>query len=90
MEPLSLYLSVTDKAFEVVLVKEEKDQQKSVYYVSQTLKDAKTRYKEYEALLAGLALAKNLEVRKITIHSDSQLVVRQTLGDYTTKDETLL
>ena len=32
---------------------------------------------EYEALIAGLALAKDLEVRKIEIQSDSQLIVNQ-------------
>lgn len=44
---------------------------------------------EYEAFLAGLTLAKNLQVGKITIYSDSQLVVRQTTGDYSTKDTSL-
>lgn len=44
---------------------------------------------EYEALLAGLTLARNLQVQKIAVYSDSQLVVRQTTGDYSTKDTNL-
>ncbi|XP_038713399.1 uncharacterized protein LOC120007270 [Tripterygium wilfordii] len=37
---------------------------------------------EYEALIAGLELAKELKVRKIFVRSDSQLVVNQLLGTY--------
>ena len=44
---------------------------------------------EYEALIAGLNLAKNLQVQHLHIHSDSQLVVRQTSGEYATKDQIL-
>ncbi|XP_074377157.1 uncharacterized protein LOC141718677 [Apium graveolens] len=41
---------------------------------------------EYEALLSGLRLAKSLGVRSLTIYSDSQIVVRQTNGEYVAKD----
>ncbi|XP_074323242.1 uncharacterized protein LOC141660177 [Apium graveolens] len=44
---------------------------------------------EYEALLSGLRLAKSLGVRRLTIYSDSQIVVRQTSGEYITKDPKL-
>ncbi|XP_074326655.1 uncharacterized protein LOC141664597 [Apium graveolens] len=44
---------------------------------------------EYEALLSGLRLAKSLGVRNLTIYSDSQIVVRQTNGEYVTKDPKL-
>ncbi|XP_059635421.1 uncharacterized protein LOC132277598 [Cornus florida] len=44
---------------------------------------------EYEALLAGIKLAKELKVRNLNIFSDSQLVVRQVRGEYETKDETM-
>ncbi|KAL8099799.1 hypothetical protein AgCh_032162 [Apium graveolens] len=40
---------------------------------------------EYEALLSGLRLAKSLGVRRLTIYSDSQIVVRQTNGEYIAK-----
>ncbi|XP_059627720.1 uncharacterized protein LOC132270558 [Cornus florida] len=42
---------------------------------------------EYEALLAGLKLAKELKVRNLIVFSDSQLVVRQVNGEYETKDK---
>ena len=41
---------------------------------------------EYEALIAGLDLAKSLNIKKIQVHSDSQLVVRQLEGSYEAKD----
>ncbi|XP_074346254.1 uncharacterized protein LOC141685028 [Apium graveolens] len=41
---------------------------------------------EYEALLYGLRLARSLGVRSLTIYSDSQIVVRQTNGEYIAKD----
>jgi len=36
----------------------------------------------YEAVLAGVRLAKSLEVPKLIIYSDSQMVVKQLSGDY--------
>ncbi|XP_074360839.1 uncharacterized protein LOC141701094 [Apium graveolens] len=44
---------------------------------------------EYEALLSGLRIAKSLGVRRLTIYSDSQIVVRQTNGEYIAKDSKL-
>ncbi|XP_059664191.1 uncharacterized protein LOC132309960 [Cornus florida] len=44
---------------------------------------------EYEALLAGIKLAKELKVRNLNVFSDSQLIVRQVRGEYETKDETI-
>ena len=41
---------------------------------------------EYEALIAGLNLARNLQVQNLSIFSDSQIVVRQTAGEYATND----
>ena len=41
---------------------------------------------EYEALIAGLRLAKVLGARRLKVHSDSQLIVNQVLNEYTTKD----
>ncbi|XP_071723341.1 uncharacterized protein [Rutidosis leptorrhynchoides] len=42
---------------------------------------------EYEAMLAGLGLAQNLLVKNIRIHSDSQLVANQLIGDYEARSE---
>lgn len=42
---------------------------------------------KYEALIAGLTLARHLEVSVVDIFSDSQLVVKQILGDFKTLNE---
>ncbi|KAM2985847.1 hypothetical protein FF2_006193 [Malus domestica] len=44
---------------------------------------------EYEALLAGLRLAKHLGVKQIDIFSDSQLVVNQVTNNFDTKDSSM-
>ena len=40
---------------------------------------------EYEALLLGLHLLKKLGAKRITVHGDSELVIRQVNGEYTAK-----
>ncbi|CAL8162549.1 unnamed protein product [Prunus armeniaca] len=40
---------------------------------------------EYEALLAGLRLAKELSIKKLAIYLDSQLITSQALGEYMAK-----
>ena len=42
---------------------------------------------EYEALIAGLDLAKSLNVKSIKVRSNSQLVVRQMNGTYEARDQ---
>ena len=42
---------------------------------------------EYEALIAGLDLAKSLNIKNIQVLSDSQLVVRQMNGLYEARDQ---
>ena len=37
---------------------------------------------EYEALLAGLRLARDVRARSVEVNNDSQLVVYQILGEY--------
>ncbi|XP_027158174.1 uncharacterized protein LOC113780841 [Coffea eugenioides] len=44
---------------------------------------------EYEALIAGLQLARRLGAQRIHVRSDSQLVICQVLGEYEPKDETM-
>jgi len=44
---------------------------------------------EYQALLAGLRKARQLGARTVTVRSDSQLLVRQFLGEYRVKDPKL-
>ncbi|XP_060970947.1 uncharacterized protein LOC115703840 [Cannabis sativa] len=45
---------------------------------------------EYEALIAGLKLAKELKARHLDIYSDSQLVVNQVLGEYMARGEKMM
>ncbi|XP_074373680.1 uncharacterized protein LOC141714031 [Apium graveolens] len=44
---------------------------------------------EYEALVAGLKLSRTLRIQDLKIYSDSQIVVKQTNGEYIAKDPTL-
>jgi len=44
---------------------------------------------EYRSLLAGLAAAARHEVRTLVVRMDSELVVRQMLGQYKVKNEAL-
>ena len=41
---------------------------------------------EYEALIVGLQIAKDLKIKKLRAYSDSQLVVGQTRGEFEAKD----
>ena len=42
---------------------------------------------EYEAFLAGLRLAKELQVDSLVVYSDSKLVVSQVLGEFQARDD---
>ncbi|XP_022000046.1 uncharacterized protein LOC110897588 [Helianthus annuus] len=44
---------------------------------------------EYEALLAGLRLAKKVKVKHVEANTDSQLVVKRFHGEYEAKDSTM-
>ena len=44
---------------------------------------------EYQALLACLRKASALACKRLVVHSDSELMVRQMLGKYRVKDKTL-
>lgn len=45
---------------------------------------------EYEALIVGLELARDMGVRRLTSRTDSQLVVGQMNGDFQVKEENLV
>ena len=45
---------------------------------------------EYEALIAGLKLAKGVGAERIEIFSDSLLVVQQLKGEYDAKDKGMI
>lgn len=44
---------------------------------------------EYYALIAGMMLAKKLGVKELTVKGDSQLVIKQMVGEYKVHDEKL-
>ena len=52
--------------------------------------DASNNEAEYEALVAGLKLAKDIGAEKIEILSDSMLVVQQLKGEYEAKDDGMI
>ena len=45
---------------------------------------------EYEALITGLHLAKEMRVEKVKVYNDYQLVVNQVKGDYQAKGENMV
>lgn len=44
---------------------------------------------KYEALLAGLRLVKEMQVRRLLVNSDSQIIVSQVKGSFTAKDSSM-
>jgi dinuclear metal center YbgI/SA1388 family protein len=56
---------------------------------SDTIGVATNNVAEYQALIAGLELALDRRVRKLTVCSDSELVCRQLTGRYRVKDENM-
>ena len=44
---------------------------------------------EYEALIAGLRLVREMGLQKLRVYNDSQLVVNQVIGDYQAKGENM-
>jgi ribonuclease HI/probable phosphoglycerate mutase len=53
---------------------------------SDTIGTATNNVAEYQALIAGLELALDRQIRKLTVHSDSELICRQLTGRYKVKD----
>lgn len=54
---------------------------------SDTIGTTTNNVAEYQALIAGLELALDRKVAKLTVHSDSELICRQLTGRYKVKDE---
>ena len=57
-----------------------------IKYVLQIHFAASNNVAEYEALIHGLRLAKELGIRRILCYGDSDLVVQQSSGDWDAKD----
>ena len=61
--------------------------------VEQSLKfefKASNNQAEYEAIIHGLRLVQDLQVKDLIVKSDSQLVVSQINGDYQAKDGVMI
>ena len=57
--------------------------------LSDYIGEATNNQAEYQALVAGLEMAIDHGVRRLTVFSDSELVVRQLSGEYKVKDKVL-
>ncbi len=60
-------------------------QGEELYRFSRFLPDVTNNVAEYEALLEGLRSALELGITEISVRSDSELVVKQLLGEYRVK-----
>ncbi|MCB0326322.1 MAG: ribonuclease HI family protein [Bdellovibrionales bacterium] len=61
------------------------DQGHEIKSVSQTIGQTTNNVAEYRALIEGCKLARSQEITELHIFSDSQLLVRQVLGQYKVK-----
>ena len=67
-----------------------KDEQGNILFTaSGYIGKATNNIAEYEALLACLQKVAQMECKKLIVHSDSELMVRQILGRYKVKDKKL-
>ena len=57
--------------------------------LGRTIGSATNNIAEYRALLAALEMAEHLEARDVEVSSDSELLVKQMLGEYKVKNEGL-
>ncbi|XP_077232485.1 uncharacterized protein LOC143869813 [Tasmannia lanceolata] len=90
-EELLLYLSVSPMALAAVLIREEHNQQKPIYYVSKVLHDAETRYQRIEKLAYALVMAARklrpyFQAHTIKVwtdhHSDRPAIKAKVLADF--------
>ena len=70
-EPLFLYFAVSATAVNSVLIREERGEQKPIFYISKTLLDAESRYQ----LMEKLAYAVITSARKIRPYFQSHTIV---------------
>jgi len=60
-----------------------------VYELGEFLGTCTNNVAEYQAMIAGLEMALDHGVRRLTVYADSELVVRQINGQYRVKDANL-
>ena len=63
------------------------ENKEELYRFSEYLDDATNNEAEYSALIRGLELGLELNIREIKIYADSELVVKQVNGEYKVKHE---
>ena len=83
-----MYLAVSEHTVSAVLIREEKGEQKAVYYVSKTLADAETRYRPLEKLMLALVMASKklshyIQAHKIVVLTEHPLKSLLQQGDLT-------
>ncbi|XP_077246025.1 uncharacterized protein LOC143885862 [Tasmannia lanceolata] len=89
-EELLLYLSVSPMALAAVLIREEHNKQKPVYYVSKVLHDAETRYQRVEKLAYALIkAARKLRLPAIKAQVLADFVAECTIPRQTITSETV-
>ena len=83
-----LYLAVSEHAVSAVVIREEKGEQRAVYYVNKTLADAETRYLPLEKLALTLVMASKklkyyFQAHKIVVLTEHPLKSLLQQGDLT-------
>ncbi len=68
----------------IILVSPENDK---LEYAIQRRFCATNNEAEYEALLAGLKLSKNMRIKNLIVKSDSQLIIGQVKGEYEARED---
>lgn len=61
----------------------------AIFTLGRFIGRATNNYAEYQALVTGLAEAQKLGVKKIAVRGDSELVIKQMLGEYRVKNAQL-
>ncbi|XP_070029970.1 uncharacterized protein [Nicotiana sylvestris] len=91
-EKLLIYLAISEVAVSVILVREDQGACLGIVLVPHTGETIRLAIKchsvtnneaKYEAVIAGLELARELSVEQVAIKSDLQLIVNQIMGTYT-------
>jgi ribonuclease HI len=73
-----------------VIAYKEKDFSDIVFTISKAIGKETNNVAEWTALLSGLKKCKELSIKDIKIHLDSELVVKQMQGIYKTKNPELI
>lgn len=64
-------------------------QEEEIFTLSEALGNQTNNFAEYSALVRGLQVASENKVENIWVRTDSQLMVRQILGEYKVKSDSI-